>query len=154
MIKCPGHWGVTVAVMIQKIHEMQCLFGDNLVISSIVYTDDPIKDIIIVGVDSSPGHRESLSICGKCSRGSFHPFSLTSGQWSWAAVLILAMNHDVFTVDFSGPSDGIRDHEAPHQLGIVAGYSAGIQDDLVACIPCSKCLNNQHLHCYVLPHGP
>lgn len=78
-------------------------------------------------------------------RGSVHPLGLYSGWWSWVAIFILAVAHDMLDVVVPWPLDGIGYHEAPHQFCIVLWYSAGLQDALAARVPCFKCSSVQCL---------
>lgn len=68
---------------------------------------------------------------GECS-GS--PLWFTSSWWS-SGVHVLVFPSDMFDVDASGPSDAVRYHKAPHQLGVAAEYLAGMQNALTAGTP-------------------
>lgn len=46
---------------------------------------------------------------------------------SYLGIFILAMAYDVFNIDVPQPLDGIRYHEASHQVCVTVEYSAGLQ---------------------------
>lgn len=60
--------------------------------------------------------------CGKCKGGLGHPLSLGDGCWSWATVLVLAMDRDVFDVNVPGLKEAVRCHEARHHSSGVPAH--------------------------------
>lgn len=57
---------------------------------------------------------------------------------------------DMLDVNVSQSSDSVGYHEVLHQLGIEVGYLAGMQEALVAGVPCLEHPNDQHLVGYLI----
>lgn len=91
-----------------------------------------------------------MVLCGSSQVLAMHHFQLI-GLWG---PCILALSHDMLHVDVPEPADGVGHHETLHQFGVAVGYVAGVQDTLVAGVPCSECPDDLCLNHHVVSPAP
>ncbi|XP_073193460.1 uncharacterized protein [Lepidochelys kempii] len=65
-------------------------------------------------------------------------------------LLVLSVAGDMFDVDVPGPSDGVRDHEAPHEPCVASTDPTGPQHTLVAGVPSAQGSYNQGIHLHLI----